>query len=123
MHPASIGVLNQGRFARLLLDGINGNGILAAAKNPLTLVFDGAATPVCKVQEAAVRVSVDCACCLAGKASRIRQSRLGKQRRGAQRRPIELPIDLQLVLPLQREEDERKRRMELEMARDRKSVV
>ena len=32
MHPVSIGVLNQRRFAGLLVDRINRNGVLAAAE-------------------------------------------------------------------------------------------
>ena len=117
MYPVSIGVLNQRRFAGLLVNRVNRNGVLAAAKHPLALEIGGAATPVAQVQEAAVRVSVDRARSLAAKTTRIRQRLLGEQRRGAERRPIELPIDLQLVLPLQRDEDERPCRMELEMAR------
>src|SRR5438552_2432215 len=114
MHPVSIGVLNQRRFAGLLGDRVNGNGVLAATQHTLPFEFGGGATPVAEVQEAPVWMNVDRTRSLAGIATRISQRLLGEQRRCAERRAIERTIDLQLVLTLQRDEHERPRRVELQ---------
>src|ERR1700704_2402812 len=112
MYPASIDVLNQRRLTGLLVDRINRDGILAAGKYRLAFELRGGGAPVGHVHRPPIRVNVHRTRILASYLTGICQRLFGEQRRGAECRPVKLPIDLQLVLLLQGEEDKRPRWME-----------
>jgi hypothetical protein len=112
-HASRIDVLDSCRLASLLVDRVDCDGILASSNSGLC---HRAASTVGLVHKSAVGVYVDGPRNLAGShVSGISQAVFDKQRLAAKCPVRQLPVDLELVLPLQRNEDPWSRGVKIEM--------
>ncbi len=59
LYPLSIDVLDQSGLAACLVDGKNGDAVLAACKYLLALDLDRRRGAICQINEAAVRMHVN----------------------------------------------------------------
>ena len=108
MHPSCVGVLDERRFAGVLIDPENGDGVFASDKDRLGLEVRGAAGAVGHIHEPAIGMHVDGAHGLSR--SNVVGSRQGvlREQRCAAETSVGLSlVHLQLVLPFQRDEHPR----------------
>ena len=118
LDSVSVDGFEEGWLAGLLIDGPDGNVVLAAAEHLLSLVVNDARIAVRLIDEASIGMDVDRARTLAWThIARVAEARLHEPRRGREL-PIGLKIvEVYLVLPLDRDIDPRFGRMEIQMAR------
>src|SRR5262245_64375335 len=110
--------LDQLRLAGRRVDGEHRDVVLAAVEHLLALELDLALVAVGEIDETAVGMDVDRAGALRRlDADGIGQRLLDEQRIAAERAVRRQPVDVELVLPFDRDEHPRLARMEVEMPR------
>src|SRR6266403_1242963 len=117
-HPSRIDFLNQRRLAGRLIDRKDSYGVFSAGKNLTALEIGRAGGPIGQIHKLAGGVHVDCPRDLHGPNVRwVRQSFIDEQRLGAGRAIAQFPVDLDLVLTLERKEDPGLSWMKIKMPR------